>query len=109
MALLHVMQFAKQTVTAVSPSFATLYTVPAGDRIVVRSAVVRNLALTTQQFSLYVDGIVVKTWNLPSGGGSTGSDEWRPWMVCTPGQVIQARAATASGFNIVLSGSLYTI
>jgi hypothetical protein len=44
MALLHVIQLARQNVVTVNPTFTTIYTVPAGDRVVLRSIAVRNLS-----------------------------------------------------------------
>jgi hypothetical protein len=110
MALLHVMQFAAQNVTTVNPTFTTLYTVPAGDRIVIRSVQVRNLSGSVAMTAyLRVNTVLIDTLVMTAGGTAGGQVEHRPWWVCAPGDVISMAASSAAGFGLILSGSLYTI
>lgn len=110
MTLLHATQLFVGNVITANPTFTTCYTVPAGDRIILRSIAYRNLNGSTVQ-SLYVKigGTVVWTAAVAAGGTSAGSGEWRPWIVCPPGQTIQLAASTTTGFGILISGSIYTI
>lgn len=110
MALLHVLQFYAANVTTVNPTFTTAYTVPAGDRIVLRSIAVRNLnGAAGVTVYVKVAGVLVKSIVLTTGGTSGDSSEWRPWIVATPGQTIQLAVSGATGVGAVVSGSLYTI
>jgi hypothetical protein len=109
-ALLHVMQFYAANVTTVNPTRTTCYTVPAGDRIVVRSFAVRNLSGTAgMTVYIWINGVVVHTIFLTTGGTAGDSSEWRPWLVLTPGQTIQMAVSAAAGVGAIVSGSLYTI
>jgi hypothetical protein len=110
MALLHVMQFAAQNVTSVNPTYTTLYTVPAGDRIVIRSVQVRNLSGTAAMTAyLRVNTFLIDSLVMTVGGTAGSSVEHRPWWVCAPGDVISMAASVATGYGLILSGSLYTI
>jgi len=104
------MQLFTGNVTTVNPSKTTCYTVPAGDRIVLRSVAVRNLSgSVANSCYVFVNGTLVRTINLGIGGSSTDSFEWRPWIVATPAQLVQLAVSNAAGVGAVLSGSLYTI
>lgn len=103
-------QFYVANVVAVNPTFVTAYTVPAGDRIVLRSIAVRNLnGSGGVTWYVRLAGVVVFTGVLASGGTSGGSAEWRPWIVMTPGQKIELAVSATPGVGAVVSGSLYTI
>jgi hypothetical protein len=108
-ALLHATQLYSGTITSTAPVYPTLFTVPAGERYIVRSAVMRNLLAANQQIVLIANGLAVFTIVLTSGGAAGGSFEWTPWLVMTPGQTMQAHGASATGFNLIVSGSHYTI
>jgi hypothetical protein len=110
MALLHVTQLARQNVTTVNPVFTTIYTVPAGDRIVLRSIAVRNLSGSAGvTWYVEIDTVVVFTNVLGVGSVNAGSYEWRPWIVLGPGQLLKVAVNAAAGIGLVASGSLYTI
>jgi hypothetical protein len=103
-------QFFAGNVVSVNPTRTLCYTVPAGDRIVIRSVAVRNLSGTSATTAiLWVANTLVWTHSLGVGGTSTDSFEFRPWIVATPGQLIQMAASNSTGFGCVISGSLYTI
>jgi hypothetical protein len=106
MALLHVTQFFVGSVTSVSPTYTTLYTVPAGHRIVLRNIQLHNQDGTTARlFYLKVGGTLVYNPSVSAGGNSAVS----LWIVLGPGQTIQTAGSNAAGFGLVVSGSDYTI
>jgi hypothetical protein len=110
MALLHATQLFAGNVTSVNPTFTTAYTVPAGNRIILRSIAVRNLSgAAGVTWYVKVNGVVVFTNVLGIGSLSTGSFEWRPWIVATPAQTIQLAVSAAAGIGALVSGSIYTI
>lgn len=109
MALLHATQLANAKVTTTSTRTA-LYTVPAGMRIILRSVAIENLASVAQGFILYLPD-PSQIWFKSVGAHNSGTDnfEWRPWIVATPGQVISAQVGNATGVQVIVSGSIYTI
>lgn len=110
MALLHVTPLFNGNVTSVNPSLTNLYTVPAGDRVVVRQVLVRNLtAGTGETFYLYVDSTLVASLVATSGGSAGGTVLFQPWIVLGPGQVLKGAASVAAGFGVNVGGSIYTI
>lgn len=110
MALLHVDSLFIGNVTSIYPATTTVFTVPAGDRIVLRSIAVRNLA-GSSSVAVYVtvDGIFVWTANLTGASGPGGMAEWRPWLVAGPGSVIRMAVNVAPGVGAAVSGSIYFI
>jgi hypothetical protein len=105
-----VQQFYAANVTTVNPTFTTAYTVPAGDRIVLRSIAARNLAGGAGvTYYVKINGVLAYTFVLGNGGTSSGSNEWRPWIVLTPAQKIEIAVSAAAGIGVIVSGSLYTI
>jgi hypothetical protein len=110
MALLHATQLASAAVTNTVAPGTLLYTVPAGDRIILRSVAVRNLwGGGGNRVFIYVNGIVLWDPLLNAGQTAGDSQEWRPWIVATPGQTIRAQVSNANGVNVLVSGSIYTI
>jgi len=110
MALLHATQLFTGTIVVLTNPGTTLYTVPAGNRIIVRSVAVRNLwGGGVNRFFFKVNGTIVWDPNLNAGGTSGDSQEFRPWIVATPGQLLQALVTNANGVGVVVSGSIYTI
>lgn len=104
------MQFFTGNVTTVNPTRTTCYTVPAGDRIILRDVAVRNLSgSVSMSVYIWVNGVLVRTLICSVGGVAGDSQEWKPWIVATPGQTIQAAVSAAAGVGCVISGSLYTI
>lgn len=109
-ALLHVTPLWNGNVTSVNPAKTALYTVPAGDRVVVRQVLVRNLdASTGRSFFIYVDTTIVATLVATSGGSAGGTVLFQPWIVLGPGQVLNGASQVATGFGVNVGGSLYTI
>jgi hypothetical protein len=110
MALLHATQLFTGNVVTVNPSFTTCYTVPAGDRIILRSVAVRNLSGSVG-LSVYVKVAGTLVWSkaLTVGGTAGDNAEWRPWVVATPAQLVQVAVSNAAGVGCVISGSIYTI
>lgn len=110
MALLHCVQLFTGNITTVNPTKTTCYTVPAGDRIILRSVAVRNLSGAVAMTAyVWVNGVLVRSLICAVGGSAGDSQEWRPWVVATPGQTIQMAVSAAAGVGAVVSGSLYTI
>lgn len=109
MALLHVLQLANAKVINTS-THQILYTVPAGDRVVLRSITMQNLASVAQGCIIYLpDPAQILFHSLGAKNSGTDTFEWRPWIVLGPGQSIGATVGNTTGVNVVLSGSLYTI
>jgi len=109
-ALLHATQLASAVVTNVTSPGTTLYTVPAGDRVIVRSIQMRNLwGGGANRCFIRINGLVLADPNLATGQTSGDSLELRPWWVMTPGQLIQVLVSNAAGINVLISGSIYTI
>lgn len=109
-ALLHALNLFLGNVASVYPATTTVYTVPAGDRIILRSVAVRNLSGSVGvQVYVLVDGIFVWTGILTPGSTSGGSQEWRPWVVVGPGSVIKMAVSATPGAGAAASGSIYTI
>lgn len=108
MALLHVMQFYAGTIS--STTATNLYTVPAGDRIVLRTVSVQNQSSSAVVFTLALSGgptIVLISTN--PEGTSGDNFQWRPWIVLPAGAVLQGKVLTAHAVGVILSGSIYTI
>jgi hypothetical protein len=104
------MQIYHGNITSVNPAVTNVYTVPAGDRIVVRDITVQNLSDTVaNSFYVYVAGTWVWQVVLGTSSSSTGKAEIKPWWVMTPGQVLALAVSHSSGVGVVVSGSLYTI
>lgn len=107
MALLHATPLFSGNITATA--FTTVYTVPAGMRIIIRSVAVRNAAAAAQVVSLAVDAVNVWVKNLTTGGTDGSAFEWRPWIVLTEGQTIRVHVSNSAGAAFTISGSIYTI
>jgi hypothetical protein len=110
MALLHATSLWNGDVTnTVSPG-TTVYTVPAGMRIIIRSINLHNRdGSSNQTVTVRVAGTVILNRTLSFGTSSAADYEMRPWIVATPGQTIQVKAGLALGVSVVISGSIYTI
>lgn len=108
--MLHVSTFWLGNVTSVNPTKTNLYTVPTGYRAVLRSIAARNLnGSASQSFYVFINGTIIHSELLTSGGSSGGSTDWLPWIVFDEGQTLQMAASTSTGFGVVAGGSLYTI
>lgn len=109
MALLHVKQLYKGTITSTGAG-VVMYVVPAGFRVVVRSIVFRNNASVSNVVRVSVLGTVqVFTTTLGAVGTTTASYEWRPWLVLEPDDDIRMNVGNSGGVGVVVSGSLYFI
>lgn len=87
-----------------------MYTVPAGDRIILRSIAARNLSGSAGvTWYVYIGSTIIFTNVLTTGGSAGGSFEWRPWVVLGPTQTIEMAVSAAAGISCVVSGSIYTI
>ena len=108
--LLHAKQLFSGAVTSVNPTLTTAYTVPAGFRIIIRSAAWRNKRTSgTNDVYVYVNGVLIWHVLLATAGTSGDQQEWRPWVVAEPGQLVQVAVSNSAGANLVLSGSIYYI
>lgn len=111
MATLHATPLASGLVTVTTEATRTLlYTVPAGKRVVLRSAIATNKWTTLQGFVLHAPD-PVRCWfaSLAAFGGPGATLEFRPWLALGPGDQIKAWCGNATGVYIVLSGSIYFI
>jgi hypothetical protein len=106
MALLHVIPLFNGLITTTTGTGVNVYTVPAGDRVVVRDLTFRNVSSTTgYSLLVYVDTILVYSYSL----AASESHEYKPWWVLGPGQKLWLRVGNVTGVNVIVSGSLYTI
>lgn len=104
------MQLFTGNVVTVNPTKTTCYTVPTGYRVITRSIAVRNLSGTVGMSAyVWMNGILVHTFVLTTGGTAGGSDEWDTWSVLTPGQKIEMAVSAAAGVGCIISGSIYFI
>jgi hypothetical protein len=101
-------QFASVLIS--STSFADLYTVPAGHRIILKSAVlVATGPANTVLLNIRSPAARVGTLPLGAFGTSAGNFEWRPWLVVGEGQIISAAMLASGSAWCTLSGSLLFI
>lgn len=104
--LLHATQLYLGVITSVDPTKTLTYTVPSGDRVILRSVAVRNgSGSTAVQTYIYLN--TVRIWSTALAGG--GNFEWRPWLVLNPGDQINASVSAAAGASFAISGSVYYI
>jgi hypothetical protein len=103
---LHVYQLWVGNVTTTTGTGQTVYTVPAGKRVVIRNVRFRNLS-GAGSFSLllYVNGVLIFS-ELLAASASAAEDFW---TVLHPGDVLSLRSGTATGISTAVSGSIYTI
>jgi hypothetical protein len=88
----------------------TIYTVPAGFRVVLRTILWRNQAATTNLVYLRLNNtLTIFSLNLGASGASGGSPQSDFWVVLQPGHTLQLATTAAAGFNAVVSGSIYSI
>jgi len=106
-ALLHVTQFFQGDVTASSITPNVVYTVPTGDRIVIRYVHAHNHdGGAAHQLIIRFGGLAVRSTSVPAGGDF----EWFPWYVLNAGQQIDLRfVATGGGAAVEVAGSLYFV
>lgn len=108
MAELHAVVLYQGRVT--SGSYVTVYTVPAGRRVILRMVNVRNHANAGANAYLSVDGSLDVFLRVLTASGNAGCDaQWSGWIVLGPGQLIKAASSQSGGVDFVISGSSYTI
>lgn len=107
MALLHVTPLYEGNVS--SGAFVSLYTVPAGMRVVLRSVNVYNTSSTITAAILGLDSGIIFNHSLAVAGSSGSDFLWQGWIVCGPGQVIQGATGGSRTVHYVVSGTIYTI
>jgi hypothetical protein len=106
MALLHLKNLYTGIVTTTTAPGQTIFTVPAGQRWVLREADYRNLSSAGSfSFFIYVDSVLVYTDLL----AASASGQWTGNLVLNPGQVLSFRSGTATGMGTTASGTVYTI
>lgn len=107
MAALRATQIYRGRVT--STSFVTVYTVPAGMRMILRSIVGHNAVGTGNQFfarSLTQQFLFIL---LAANGSAGDSLNWESWVVLNPGDTIQLAVSNATGVDVILSGSIHFV
>lgn len=111
MAQLRATQFFIGNVTTVAPVNTNVYTVPAGHRIILKSIAVRNLNPSAGvTWFVVIDSTLVFTNLLgPGSTSSSGSFEWRPWIVIGPGSVLKLTCSASTGIGCVVSGAYHYI
>ena len=109
MAALRVTQFFRGVV--VGNGGTSAYTVPAGYRIVLRSAIFKNESGAAAGGSLWLSGASrIMFQNLAAAGSPGDTVEWRPWLVIGAGQTITVTISPVGAHvDVVLGGSLYFI
>lgn len=109
MALLHAIQMFVGSITTVNPTLTTVYTVPAGFRVILREVTVRNKATVAANALLSVNTTIVRTFVMGAGSSATDSAEARFWIVLAPGDTVKLTGTQAAGFGTCVSGSIYSI
>lgn len=104
MALLHATQFYNGRPTADGAQH-TLYTVPSGDRIILRDINLQEAGGGAPYIIFYVNGYRILTSFLTA---HLHSDN-RFWLVVGPGQTISCLVQSGFSVDVTISGSLYTI
>ena len=109
MALLHATQFYSGTVGDLL--LHTLYTVPAGNRIIVRDVTFQNAGTVASDCQFRVGGVgTIRHTNLAAYGSASDHDEYKLWLVLPPAATIQFQRVTGNGVCVItVSGSIYTI
>lgn len=107
MALLHVTPLYEGDVS--SGAFVTLYTVPAGFRVVLRSVNVYNTTATITAAILGIDSGNVFNHSLAAAGAAGSDYLWLGWIVLGPGQKIQGATGGSRTVHYIVSGTIYTI
>lgn len=87
----------------------TLFTVPAGQRMVLRSVTMRNLSTSSGTGWVVFNGSGMFIKPLTPAGTDGASFEYRPWVVFGPGATLGISAGSGIAVFMVASGSIYTI
>lgn len=107
MALLHATPLYKGNVS--SSGFVTLYTVPAGKRVVLRSVNIYNTTATITAAILGVNSGILFNRSLAVAGAAGADTYWAGWIVLGPGDVIQGATGSSRTCFYAVSGSIYDI
>lgn len=110
MALLHRQQLFLGKITAVNPTFTTVYTVAAGYRFVIKAITVRNLdSVNANNAYVEVNGLLVWSTATAVGGSSGSFVQLLTDIVLAAGDVVSVSNSRAAGTVFTMSGSLYSI
>jgi hypothetical protein len=101
---LHSTQFVSTPLSGAGPG--TLYTVPAGNRAVVKAVNLASNASTGKFFSLNVDGAVL-LFSLTLGALATF--QWNGWVVLNAGETLKWSGASGGSYHINIGGYLYPL
>jgi hypothetical protein len=87
-------------------TWTTVYTVPAGHRIILKNAQMQNPGASAHSWGIRLSAaLVIEQASLASGGSATRS--W--WIVLNPGENLQLLQVVGSTISYVLSGYLLYI
>lgn len=90
--------------------WTTAYTVPAGQRAILKSINVYNVAGSSNRAFLQLSsGRNLREIDLGAANTSAGSVTAEVWIVLEPGDVVQVGNGTASPIDYVLSGTEHYI
>lgn len=102
MALLRTAVLVSQQVT--SPGGLTVYTVPAGHRIIIRSINFYNENGLTNGVTLARE-IAVTLWSGVLAGAPNGRVNIQPWIVLDAGQGLRVFTTTGRAVSVIISGT----
>jgi hypothetical protein len=95
--------------TASSGTPATVYTVPAGKLVVVKSVNAQNTSGSSSTFGVQVDTLYVWSVVLAAYNAAGSGQEWRPWLAVPAGSVLKVFCSSGHTVDVVISGSIYFV
>lgn len=108
MALLHYLQLYNASVA--SGAVRTLYTVPAGFRVVVRNVVVANRAASASAPTMSVNAARVIQWYALTAAGTTGATNSQDFrFILNPGDFLSFNVPAPGPCDVLATGSIYSI
>lgn len=104
----HTFQVYSGVVTGAGPT--TLYTVPAGYRLLLKAVNVMNNIGTAKSCAIQVDsGPALFSVTVPAASGVAGLYQWNGFAAYNAAQVIRYVGGASSNFSLNLSGYLYPL
>jgi hypothetical protein len=91
---------------------ATIYTVPAGKRTIVKSIQLQNNHTAAQRiiFSVWVAGVNTFAWGVTPGAAASATESMllTPWLVLEAGQVLKVQPISGT-CQLLVSGAELTL
>jgi hypothetical protein len=93
-----------------SGAVRTLYTVPAGKRLIIKHVTALEVSGSSCDAQLRTAATgTIWVWHLTAYGTGTDKGVGSFWIVLGPGEVVQFNRTTAGQLTVTVSGSLHTI